>query len=242
MKISVVLPTYNEKKNIEILIPSLEKLFKKNKINPEIIVVDDSSPDGTADVAFRLNKIYKNIKVVLRDKLGGLGSALRDGYNHAQGNIIISMDSDLSLDSNDIIKFIRKIESGYDLVVGSRFIQSAKYEKKSIKIRIKSVISTIGNKFTMFFLGIDVHDFSLNFRAIKKSAWDVIKTKEKNNAFLLEMIVKSKFLGLKVSEIPVIFKERSYGKSKVKLYKESIYFLKKVIEYFVIYRLLRRNC
>jgi len=237
MEISVILPTYNEGDNIKILIPKLEQLFKNEKIDSEIIVVDDSSPDGTAKIASNFNKKYKNIKTLVRERKEGLGSALRNGYNHANGDIIISMDSDLSLDIKDIPKFIEKIESGYDLVVGSRFLKHGFYEKKRIRTYLKNLVSTFGNRLTTFLLDIDIHDFSLNFRAIKKSIWKSIETREKLNAFLLEMIVKTKYSGFKVTEVPVIFKERYYGKSKMKLSKQTFRFFRKLFEYFITYRL-----
>jgi len=98
-------------------------------------------------------------------------------------------------------------------------------------------VSTFGNRLTTFLLDIDIHDFSLNFRAIKKSIWKSIETREKLNAFLLEMIVKTKYSGFKVTEVPVIFKERYYGKSKMKLSKQTFRFFRKLFEYFITYRL-----
>jgi len=238
MKLSVILPTYNEKENIKILIPKLEQLLKNRKISAEVLVVDDSSPDGTAKVAAALNKKYKNIRVLLREKKEGIGAALRYAYDRSDGDIILSMDADLSLDVEGIPKLIRKIESGYDVVVGSRYIKSGFYEKKKIETRIKNLFSTVGNKLIIFLLNLGIHDFSLNFRAIKKPVWKAIKTKEKVNVFLLEMIVKAKYSGYKIGEIPVVFKDRRYGKSKMNLHSEAPYFLKKLLEYFISYRLL----
>jgi dolichol-phosphate mannosyltransferase len=241
MKVSVVLPTYNEKDNIKVLIPQLEQLFKKSKIDAQIVVVDDSSPDGTYKVARNLNKKYKNIKVLVREKKEGIGAALRYAYDRSDGEILISMDADLCLDIEEIPNFIKKIENGYDLVVGSRFLKSGSYEKKKMKTRMKNLFSTAGNRLIVFLLGLGVHDFSLDFRAIRKSVWKSIETKEKRNAFLLEMIVKAKSMGYRVGEIPVAFKDRKYGESKMKLSSEIINFLKTLLKYFVSYRLLPRK-
>lgn len=232
-ELSIILPTYNERENIEILIPRLETLLKKENIEGEIIVVDDSSPDGTADVARDLQKKYANIEVIVRQKKEGLGAALREGYNSASGAIILSMDTDLSLDEADIPKFLEKINSGYGLVVGSRHHKKGKYERNSFKTLVKSIISIFGNRLTKFLTDVDVQDFSLNYRAIRKDVWSSITTSENKNVFLLEMIVKSKRKGYGIAEIPVVFRDRIHGESKMKLHEQVLPFLKKAIVYAI---------
>lgn len=237
MELVIVLPTYNEKKNIEIFIPKIEKeIFKKRKIKGEIIVVDDSSPDGTARTALKLNKKYKNIKVIIRKKKEGIGAALRCGYNAASGRLILSSDSDLSFSTNDMLRLIDKINSGYDLVVGSRHLSKKDYEKLKIKTMIKGFVSKYGNILVRVFSGIDIHDYSSNFRIIRRKVWNDIETKEKTNSILLEMIVKTAYKGYKVAEIPVKFLERKYGKSKINLFKEVPKFFIKLVYYSLKYR------
>jgi dolichol-phosphate mannosyltransferase len=230
MKVSVVLPTYNERENIRIIIPEIEKVFKENKIKGEILVVDDSSPDKTAEEAKRLNKRYGNVRVVLRKKKEGIGAALRDGYDRCRGDIIISLDADLSVKTSVIEKLIEKINLGNDLVVGSRYFSFGKRKEKHLKKIFQGIVSRLGNLFIKFVTGVNIHDFTLNYRAIRRNVWKKIKTKEKSNSFLLEMIVKSKFAGYKVSEIPVSFTERKYGKSKIKLFDTMVRFVYKSIE------------
>lgn len=213
LDLSIVLPTYNEKENLPILIPLLEKMLKENKLKGEIIVVDDNSPDGTAKEAENLNKKYKNIKLILREKKEGIGSALREGYNQAKGDIILSMDSDASFDTANILDLIKKIKQGYDLVVGWR----KNYNAQSSRKFIQKIISKFGNKFMGVISGISTHDFSVNFRAMKRRAWETIDTKEKTNVFLFEMILMAKHHGFKIGEIPVIFKDRIYGESKINI-------------------------
>ena len=148
MDLSIILPTYNEKKNISIIVPQLEAMCKKHKISCEILVVDDSSPDGTAEEAKRQNKKYKNVRAIVRPEKQGIGAALHRGYDFAKGDLILSMDSDLSLDNEDIQKLINLMEEkGYDLVVGSRHLQGGGYEKRYLKTIVKSVMSTGGNLF-----------------------------------------------------------------------------------------------
>ena len=232
MDLSIILPTYNERKNISILVPQLEALCKKHKISCEILVVDDSSPDGTAQETRRLNKRFKNVRLVLRPKKEGIGAALQQGYDKAKGAFLLSMDSDLSLDNNDIPKMLNLLkEGGFDLVVGSRHLQGGGYEKKYLKTRIKSVISTAGNSFIRTFLRLLVHDFSLNFRLIKKSVWQQVSPfmEEKQHVWLLEQIYRTRHCGFKVGELPVTFKDRMYGESKTQLSKQAPLFLKRVL-------------
>ncbi|MGR3302420.1 MAG: glycosyltransferase [Candidatus Scalindua sp.] len=110
--LSIIIPTYNERENIKILIPEIEKTF--GHVNHEIIVVDDNSPDGTAKASEELNKRYGNIRVIVRKKKEGIGAAIREGYNSARNSIILSSDSDLSFTLSDTYRLYEKIQEGYD--------------------------------------------------------------------------------------------------------------------------------
>ena len=242
MELTIVIPTYNEKENIEIFIPKIEKeVLKKRKIKGEIIVVDDNSPDGTARAALKLNKKYKNIRVIIRNKKEGIGAALICGYNAASGRFILSSDSDLSFSTNDMLRLIDKIHSGYDLVVGSRHLTNKDYQKIKLKTFIKGFISKYGNILVRVLSGVNIHDYSANLRIISNDVWRDIKTKEKTNSILLEMILKTAYKGYKVTEIPVKFLDRIYGKSKINLFKEAPKFLIRLIYYVFKYRILRMS-
>jgi len=240
MRISVIIPTYNEKKNIEILIPKIERLLQNRFKNDfEIIVVDDNSPDGTSNSVIKLNKKYGNARVVVRKDRKGIGNALKEGYNNAKGDLIISTDADLSFDAEDILRLVQKIEEGYDFVVGSRHIYKNYYEKPDFQTKIKGFVSKYGNIMVRVLSGVDIGDFSANFRIIKKSVWNRLKISDNTNSMLLEMILKTRYKGYKIAEIPVKFKDRLYGKSKLNLVKEAPKFLIKLIFYVFKYRVLR---
>jgi dolichol-phosphate mannosyltransferase len=228
--LSIVLPTYNERKNISILIPRIESFFKKKGFRFEIIVVDDSSPDGTFELSRKLNRKYGNIVTVVRKKKEGIGAALREGYDRARGDIIVSSDSDLSFEVADMLRLVEKIEEGYDLVVGSRHMNSSNYEKKKPGTKLKWFISFFGNKMVSAMSGVRIHDFSANFRAIRRRVWRSIETKEKTNSILMEMIVKTRYKGYKIAEIPVVFKDRLYGESKLQLGREAPKFFGKLVK------------
>jgi len=238
MDISIVLPTYNEKENIMILVPELEALLKKNNLKGEIIVVDDSSPDGTAEVAEELNRKYGNVRVIVRQKKEGIGAALREGYDNASGDVIFSMDSDLSFDHSLIPSFLERLKS-YDLVVGSRHTSSGGYERKKFSIFLKWLTSRGGNVALRLMSGVNVHDFSANFRGIRRDVWNAIETTDNTNSVLFEMVLLTKYRGFRVSEIPVTFRDRVHGESKLNLAKEAPSFFMKATKWSIKARFRR---
>lgn len=236
MQLSIIIPTYNERENIIPMIPKLESLIKKLKLNAEIVIVDDSSPDGTADLAKHFNKSYQNIKVVVRKRKEGMGAAIKEGLDKAKGKILISMDID-SFDVKDIEKLYKKIAQGYDLVLGSRHIKGGIYEKKHLKTFIKYILSFFGNKLYKCLLVHSINDFSVNFRAIRKAVWIKMEIEEKGNTFMPEIIAEAYFKGYNIAQLPITFKERAYEKSKLNLFKESSRFLIKLGYFIYKYRI-----
>lgn len=207
MSISIVLPTYNEAKNLEIIVPAIQKEFPLS----EIIVVDDSSPDGSAKVAEDLGA-----KVICRKKREGLGAALRDGYNNCANEIIVSMDADCSLAVTDIHRLLTKLNT-HDLVVGSKYSKRSKAE--GFSSRTQKILSYLGNKFFIFIFQLPVNDITLNFRAFRKITWEKLNLQENSNVFLFEMLIEAQAKDLKIAQIPIIFSHRAYGKSKTNLKK-----------------------
>ncbi len=229
-ELSIILPTYNEAKNIAKLIPQLEGVIRKNKLDAEIIVADDNSPDGTANIAKELNKKYGNIRVLLRKKKEGVGAAVRDAYNFAKGKLLLSMDADLQLKASDIMKLLAYIPE-YDMVIGSKYLEPQRYQKRSITSFLRYLISKYGNRYLGLITGTPFRDFSLNFRVLKRKVWQSIEPKDKRNFFFVEMIVQAYRKGFKIKEIPVEFKERPYGKSKTKVLNQIGVFLLKGLMY-----------
>ena len=232
--LSIIIPTYNERENIKIFIPEIEKTFRH--VNHEIIVVDDNSPDGTAKASEELNKKYGNIRVIVRKKKEGIGAAIREGYNSARYSIILSSDADLSFTLSDTYRLYEKIQEGYDLVWGSKYSKGSFYEPATWQGRVKKWVSKNGNKIIRITTGIKANDFTANLRAIKKDVWAQIDTQEKTNTFLMEMILKCKYGGLRVAEMPVTFNARIYGESKMNLGVEAPKFIIKMVKYVLMYR------
>jgi len=228
--VSIILPTYNEAENIARLIPKLEAVIKKNGLNAEIVVADDNSPDGTAMIAQKLNKKYGNIRVLLRQKKEGIGAAMKDAYDFAKGDVLLSMDADLQLNAKDVLKLLKHIPK-YDMVIGSKYLEPWRYQKRGFSNKMRYFISRYGNLYLSVVTRTPFRDFSLNFRALKKEVWYAIKPSDKRNFFFVEMIVQAHRKGFKIKEVPVEFKERLHGKSKTKVWHQMAVFILKGLMY-----------
>jgi dolichol-phosphate mannosyltransferase len=225
-EISIILPTYNEAKNISRLIPELEKVVSEHGFDAEIVVVDDNSPDGTAETAEKLNKKFKNIRVLKREKKEGIGVAMKDAYDFAKGNILLSMDADLQLKAQDITELLKYI-GDYDMVFGSKYLEPAKYQRRNFLSKTRFLISKLGNRYLGLVNRTPFIDYSLNFRAMKKKVWKALSPEDKRNFFFVEMIVQAHRKGFKLKEIAVEFKERPYGQSKTRVLNQMGAFLVK---------------
>jgi dolichol-phosphate mannosyltransferase len=228
-RLSIILPTYNECENLAVLIPKIEEGFKS--VDFEIIVVDDGSKDGTDGLINDLSVRFNNIFLLARPKLGGIGSALRDGYNMAKGEYILSSDADLSFSVDDMVALYNKVTQGYDVVVGYRHGSNASYERRNLPIKLKYLFSRYGNWLIRKMSGLKIRDFSVNFRVIRRDKWIQLLTKENTNSILYEMILKAHRKNMKITDIPVNFSERKFGQSKLNLWIESPRFLFKFIKY-----------
>jgi dolichol-phosphate mannosyltransferase len=219
--VSVVLSTYNERENLSNMVPLIERIFSMNGIKGEIIVVDDNSPDGTSEVAREFGSKYGNVRLLWRPAKLGPGSAHADGYKFALGEIVVGMDTDFSHDPYDIPRFVAKIREGYDLVVGSRYIRGGQYEVKSFETLKKSIASRLGNVLILILSRVPAHDFTTALRAIRCEVVHGVETESKGNSFFMEFIIKAYRRGYRMTELPIVFRDRVAGKSKLSLGKQS---------------------
>ena len=211
-KTLVFTATYNEVQNIKKLISLIYKNFPK----ADILVIDDNSPDLTYKLLKKLKKKYKNLKIKLRDKKYGLDSAHKFAYDFAKKNgyvKLITMDADLSHNPIEIKKIVRLLDKS-EFVIGSRYIKGGKCEMGFLRY----LISVIGNKFIKFFLGIKCNEFTSSYRGfnlIKLKNFSLKKIKSKGYSFFMETVYLINKKNFKITEIPIIFKNRIYGKSKI---------------------------
>jgi len=214
MKTLIILPTYNEVKNIDKLMP---KILEQEV---EILFIDDNSTDGTIDVIREWMEKDRRINLIQRQSKLGLGTAYVTGFKWAlkrDYQYIFEMDADLSHDPQDIPKFISKCEEGYDLVVGSR------YTRGTISVVgwdfRRLLLSKFANKYATTILGLGfLTDVTSGYRCYRRSVLEDIgleSIKSNGYAFQIEMVYRAYKKGFRIAEIPIIFYERNSGSSKM---------------------------
>lgn len=211
-KVLVFTATYNESENIDALIESI----KKQKHNPDLLIIDDNSPDGTALKIKELQKVYKNIFLINREKKLGLDSAHKSAYEFAQENnydFLITMDADLSHDPNEIENFIFYLNDN-PFVIGSRYVKGGKCLMKGSRL----LLSKYGNLLIKFLTRINCTEFTTSYRGFdlkKLSNFQLNQVKTKGYSFFMGTIVEIYRKNFPIKEIPIIFKDRFKGKSKI---------------------------
>ena len=215
--ISIVIPTFNEVENI---IPLLKNLtFLVDDFENEIIVVDDDSPDGTSNEVNKYMKINKRIKLITRIGRSGLSSAIKEGLIFAQGKYLLVLDGDGQHHPSFILNMLEEIKKNkYDIVIGSRFLNTSKLEglsnKRSLGSKIANKLARISlhknySKLTDYLSGCFCLEREMTKKFIRKIEINGFK-------FLYELLSLSKG-NLSVNEVPLIFKERRFGNSKLDL-------------------------
>lgn len=233
MKIVIVLPTYNEKENIEKFINALLVEFKiiEQELNMDlnILVVDDYSPDGTGEIV--KNIVLQNKKInLIQNKNKGLGNAYIKGFKYAidtlNADIVMEMDSDFSHNPKDIIRLLKEIQQENDVVIGSRYIKGGSIPQNWGWFR--KLNSHYGNVFARHIAGIaPIKDCTSGFRAIKTSILKKIDQDSLNvngYSFQMKILYEMVLKGAKVCEIPIHFIDREFGESKLS-FKDIIEFM-----------------
>ncbi|MBR1908049.1 polyprenol monophosphomannose synthase [bacterium] len=218
MNTVIVLPVLNEADNIYDFISQVIKNIDSTSV--KIIVVDDYSPDGTADIVRNLQKEYKNLFLIQNNKTG-LGNAYKKGFKYAveelRAEILIEMDSDFSHPPELINNLISEIHNGYDFVIGSRYIKGGSIPDNWGLFR--KMNSKYGNIFARFIAGLkNIHDCTSGFRAIRADFIkniDLDKLDVQGYSFQMNILFECVNMGAKVKEIPLNFKDREKGKSKL---------------------------
>ena len=207
--ISIIIPTYNEKENIPVLIERISKNVDKK--STELIIVDDNSPDGTWKLVEEVHKKHSWVRLLKREGKKGLTSAVLDGITVSKGENIVVMDADLSHPPEKLSEVIELItNSDTDLVVCCRNIKGGGVKNWPIHRKIISMGATFLAK---FFLGIKCSDPMSGFFAVKKSIITKTKFKTKGYKILLNILAKQPTLNVK--EIPYVFEDRFAGKTKL---------------------------
>ncbi|KIJ60097.1 glycosyltransferase family 2 protein [Hydnomerulius pinastri MD-312] len=224
---SVILPTYNERKNLPIIVWLLAKVFQEHELAWEIIVVDDASPDGTQEVAKELAKVYGEDKIVLKPRAGklGLGTAYIHGLNFCTGDFVIIMDADFSHHPKFIPQFI-KLQQAYnlDIVTGTRYRSTSTPSLSEARPGgvhgwdlKRKLVSRGANFLAATVLSPGVSDLTGSFRLYRLPVLRhiITLTQSRGYVFQMEMMVRARALGYTVGEVPITFVDRIFGESKL---------------------------
>lgn len=217
-EVSVILPTYNERENLPLLIERIDRVFAEGGIDGEVVVIDDHSPDGTGRLAERLRGRYRFLRVVHRPRKLGLGSACKEGFRVAEGKLLLTMDADLSHDPSHIPSFLEKARYA-DVVVGSRYEKGGGIVGWSPSRRM---VSRIANFLAHLVLGMGVKDVTSGYRAYRREVFERVSLEEiqsSGHAFQLEVLHKIVKRGFRVDSIPIVFTGRRKGESKLNLWE-----------------------
>ena len=213
-KVLICIPTYNEKENIL----SLVKDILSYQGGAHILVIDDSSPDGTSNIVSQSSLFGKNLFLLKRPGKEGIGKAYLDGFKWAlerEYDYIFQCDADFSHNPKYIPEFLEKLNEGFELVIGSRNIEGGGVENWSY---FRQILSRFGSFYGRFILGLKIQDLTGGFNAYKKESLEALNLNAVGSngyVFQIELKYRAYLRGLKVVEIPIIFADRIYGKSKM---------------------------
>jgi len=216
--IAIIIPTYNERENLRGLVPRILGVLTDHGIDGHLIIVDDSSPDGTGVLATELSTQHERVTAIIREKKLGIGSAYKEGFRTALARDfegLIEMDADGSHDPQTIPALVKKLEEGYALVIGSRYVSGGTIPAWSLGRRL---LSKITGAFTRLLFGLQTHDPTSGFRAYRATPLkqiDLAEVRSDGYAFQVEMVARFEKMGFRVCEIPIEFVDRVTGSSKL---------------------------
>jgi dolichol-phosphate mannosyltransferase len=211
-RVTVVIPTYNERDNLSHIVSAVTHQGYR------LLVVDDSSPDGTGEVADLLAASEPRMSVLHRPHKEGLGPAYAAGFDRALSEgaeIVVEMDADFSHDPTDLPRLVTAIDEGADLAIGSRYVPGGSTPDWPL---VRRLISRGGNIYARLMLGLKVRDATAGFRAFRADALRRLpyqSARASGYAFQVEMAYRASLAGLKVVEVPISFRDRTRGTSKM---------------------------
>jgi dolichol-phosphate mannosyltransferase len=216
----VVLPTYNERENLTTVVGLTRAALAtcEPPVEGTVLIVDDGSPDGTGELADALAAEHDDIQVLHRPRKGGLGGAYLAGFGEAlaaSADFIIEMDADLSHDPADLPRLIAAARDGADVVLGSRYLTGGGVEGWSLHRRL---ISRAGGRYAAAVLGLPLSDLTGGFKCFRAGALHALNPEHVHSrgyAFQIELTYQPARAGLEIAEVPIVFREREHGRSKM---------------------------
>ncbi len=217
MRVVVCLPTYNERDNLEPMVRALDDVVRRHELDARVLVIDDSSPDGTGELADRLTGELRFLSVLHRPRKEGLGPAYLAGFVWAlatDADRIVEMDCDFSHDPDDLPRLIAATQNA-DLALGSRYVEGGGTRNWGLGRR---AVSRFGSLYARVLLGVGIRDLTGGFKCFRRSVLEGIgleRISTKGYAFQIETTYRALRVGSRVVEIPIVFSEREAGRSKM---------------------------
>jgi dolichol-phosphate mannosyltransferase len=215
----LILPTYNEAENLEAIVrASGEVLHHAEPDGFRILVVDDGSPDGTGEIADRLAREHASVRVLHRSEKGGIGPAYLAGFRHALdggAGYLLEMDSDFSHDPRDLARLLAAVHAGADLALGSRYVPEGGVRDWGL---LRRLISEGGSTYARWVLGLRVRDLTGGFKCFRREVLEAIHfdgVRSQGYAFQVELTYRAVRAGFDVVEVPIVFRDRERGQSKM---------------------------
>jgi dolichol-phosphate mannosyltransferase len=216
----LILPTYNEIENVDqIVAAALEQLRRAVGEDFKILIVDDGSPDGTGAAADRLAAQDAHVEVLHRSEKSGIGPAYLAGFEHALRNgaaLLMEMDADFSHDPADLPRLIAAVtDGGADLALGSRYVDGGGVTDWGL---LRRIVSRGGSAYARMVLGLEIRDLTGGFKCFRSEVLEAIDFKTvraHGYAFQVELTYRTLQRGFRVVEVPIVFRDRLRGKSKM---------------------------
>ena len=211
------MPTYNEAENVEAIVRASLPHLASTGLDHRVLVVDDGSPDGTGDIADRLAAEIENVTVLHRARKEGIGPAYLAGFAHAMAagaDLLLEMDADFSHDPADLPRLIGATDRA-DLVLGSRYVPGGGVTDWGFARRM---ISRGGSLYAKFLLGVPVHDLTGGFKCFRRGVLERLDLEAVGTdgyGFQIEMTYRAIRAGFRVEEVPILFRDRRVGASKM---------------------------
>lgn len=243
MKISFIIPFHNEEKNCQPMLKKVLEFAQKQKFSYEIIPVDDRSTDKTKIILRDFASHNKHIKPLYRkddkeEKGNTMGKALLEGTMKAESPIIIWTMGDLADDTKTYLDIIEKINSGFDIVFGSRYMPGGSRGNLDL---LKAFLSSWGTRMAQFFFGVPVHDITNAFRGFRKEIITHLELKSTGFSISPEFAIKAHLAGFKLGEVPTVYINRVEGVSSFKLFKMTKNYLKLYLDLFWQFNILQKS-
>ena len=242
ISVSFVIPLHNEEKNILLLIRRIVNFASNKKWNYEIIPVDDRSTDNTASLLKKISRENKRLNPVFRkksseEKGNTMGRALLEGTLKARGEFIIWTMGDLADDTSTYGKIIDKLETGFDLVFGSRYMPGG---SRGNLDPLKAFLSSWGTLLAKVMFGVKVHDITNAFRGFRKKIVPELRLSSSGFSISPEFAIKAYLQGYKLGEVPTVYTNRVEGVSSFKLLKMIRSYLRLYLNLFYQYKIRRQ--